>query len=41
MAGSSNSLRAVKELGWSRKRLVAELRRQAAMTGVTLPQTAA
>jgi hypothetical protein len=34
MAGSgSNTLRAVlKELGWSRTRLVAELRRQAATT---------
>jgi hypothetical protein len=41
MAGSgSNTLRAVlKELGWSRTRLVAELRRQAASTGDTLPGT--
>jgi hypothetical protein len=41
MAGSgSNSLRvALKELGWSRKRLVAELRRHAAVTGETLPET--
>jgi tetratricopeptide (TPR) repeat protein len=41
MAGSgSNTLRAVlKELGWSRTRLVAELRRQAAGTGDTLPGT--
>jgi hypothetical protein len=40
MAGSSNTLRAVlKELGWSRTRLVAELRRQAASSGDTLPGT--
>jgi tetratricopeptide (TPR) repeat protein len=41
MAGSgSNTLRAVlKELGWSRTRLVAELRRQAASSGDTLPAT--
>lgn len=41
MAGSgSNTLRAVlKELGWSRTRLVAELRRQAAATGAVLPET--
>ena len=40
MAGSSNTLRAVlKELGWSRIRLVAELRRQAASSGDTLPGT--
>jgi hypothetical protein len=41
MAGSgSNTLRAVlKELGWSRKRLVAELRRQAAIAGESLPGT--
>jgi tetratricopeptide (TPR) repeat protein len=39
-ASSSNSLGAVlKELGWSRKRLVAELRRQAGATGETLPET--
>jgi hypothetical protein len=36
--GSSNTLRTVlKELGWSRTRLVAELRRQAAGAGETLP----
>ena len=36
--GSSNTLRAVlKELGWSRTRLVAELRRQAASSGESLP----
>ena len=40
MAGSSNTLRAVlKELSWSRTRLVAELRRQAAATGAVLPET--
>jgi hypothetical protein len=41
MAGSgSNTLRAVlKELGWSRTRLVAELRRQAASSGESLPGT--
>lgn len=41
MAGSaSNTLRAVlKELGWSRTRLVAELRREAARSGDTLPGT--
>ena len=41
MAGSgSNTLRAVlKELGWSRTRLVAELRREAARSGDTLPAT--
>jgi hypothetical protein len=41
MAGSgSNTLRAVlKELGWARTRLVAELRRQAASSGDTLPGT--
>jgi hypothetical protein len=40
MAGSSNTLRSVlKELGWSRTRLVAELRRQAASSGDTLPGT--
>jgi hypothetical protein len=41
MAGSgSNTLRAVlKELSWSRTRLVAELRRQAAITGDSLPGT--
>jgi hypothetical protein len=41
MAGSgSNTLRTVlKELGWSRTRLVAELRRQAASSGETLPGT--
>jgi hypothetical protein len=41
MAGSgSNTLRPVlKELGWSRTRLVAELRRQAARSGDTLPGT--
>jgi hypothetical protein len=41
MAGSgSNTLRSVlKELGWSRTRLVAELRRQAARSGDTLPGT--
>jgi hypothetical protein len=41
MAGSgSNTLRAVlKELSWSRTRLVAELRRQAASSGDTLPGT--
>jgi hypothetical protein len=38
--GSSNTLRAVlRELGWSRTRLVAELCRQAAGTGETLPGT--
>jgi hypothetical protein len=38
--GGSNTLRTVlKELGWSRTRLVAELRRQAAGTGETLPGT--
>jgi hypothetical protein len=38
--GGSNTLRAVlKELGWSRTRLVAELRRQAASSGDTLPGT--
>jgi hypothetical protein len=36
----SNTLRAVlQELGWSRTRLVAELRRQAACSGDTLPGT--
>jgi tetratricopeptide (TPR) repeat protein len=36
--GGSNTLRAVlKELGWSRTRLVAELRRQAASSGESLP----
>ncbi len=40
MAGSSNTLRAaLKELGWSRTQLVAELRRQAASSGDTLPGT--
>jgi transcriptional regulator with XRE-family HTH domain len=40
MAGSSNTLRSVlKELGWSRTWLVAELRRQAAKSGDTLPGT--
>jgi hypothetical protein len=40
MAASSNSLRAVlQELGWSRTRLVAELRRHAARDGDTLPGT--
>jgi hypothetical protein len=40
MAGSSNTLRAVlKELGWSRMRLIAELRRQATAVGETLPET--
>lgn len=41
MAGSgSNTLRAVlKELDWSRTRLVAELRRQAGLAGATLPET--
>jgi hypothetical protein len=41
MAGSgSNSLReALRELRWSRKRLIAELRRQAAAIGATLPET--
>jgi hypothetical protein len=41
MAGiGSNSLRAVlKELGWSHSKLVAELRRQAAVTGAVLPKT--
>jgi hypothetical protein len=40
MAGSSNTLRAVlTELGWSRTRLVAELRRQAARSGESLPGT--
>jgi tetratricopeptide (TPR) repeat protein len=40
MAGGSNTLRAVlKELGWSRTRLVAELRRQAARSGDSLPGT--
>src|SRR4029450_3833406 len=40
MAGRSNTLRAVlKELDWSRTRLVAELRRQAASGGDTLPGT--
>jgi hypothetical protein len=41
MAGNgSNTLRAVlKELGWSRTRLVAELRRQAGTTGESLPGT--
>jgi hypothetical protein len=38
--GGSNTLRAVlKELGWSRTRLVAELRRQAASSGESLPGT--
>jgi hypothetical protein len=40
MAGSSNTLRAIlKELSWSRTRLVAELRRQAAAIGAVLPET--
>jgi hypothetical protein len=40
MAGSSNTLQAVlKELSWSRTRLVAELRRQAAATSAVLPET--
>jgi tetratricopeptide (TPR) repeat protein len=41
MAGSgSNSLREVlRELRWSRKRLIAELRRQATAIGETLPET--
>ena len=39
-ASSSNTLRAVlKERGWSRTRLVAELRRQAASRGESLPGT--
>src|SRR5215207_7922858 len=38
--GGSNTLRSVlKELSWSRTRLVAELRRQAANSGDTLPGT--
>jgi len=39
-ASGGNTLRAVlKELGWSRTRLVAELRRQAASSGESLPGT--
>jgi len=41
MAGTSINCLAIvlKELGWSYTRLIAELRRQAAIDGVVLPKT--